>query len=234
MIVASDLDDTLYDERTYVKSGFRAVSEHLERTRGVPSSTSFGTLMRSLETSPRGTQIDELLRTLGLWTKGLVRELVFVYRHHDPDIALPVSTAEALVTLREAGHRLYLVTDGHKVVQAKKIAALGIADQFERCYLTNRYGVAHNKPSVHVFDLILRRERATGRSLVYVGDDPAKDFVGVRTLGAATIRVRAGRHAGVAPRPGYEPDLEVPGFASVPTAVARLERGTKSADSSTP
>jgi putative hydrolase of the HAD superfamily len=223
MIVAVDLDDTLYDERTFVESGFRAVASHLEQTRGLPAAESFAVLCSSLDSAPRGRQIDDLLAHWGLQGKRLVSALVHVYRHHPPSLALPEESRAALDALRQAGHRLYLVTDGHKVVQANKVAALGVARYFEHCYLTNRYGTAHNKPSPRVFELMLRREGAEPSQLVYVGDDPAKDFVGVRRLGGRTIRVRTGRHSAVAARDaGHEADLEVASFAQVPAAVERL------------
>ena len=229
MIVAVDLDDTLYDERTYVESGFRAVADHLEATRGFPSAISLDILRRSLDSSPRGRQIDDLLSHWGVRTGRLVAELVRAYRHHPPSIRLPPASRHVLEALRSSGHRLYLVTDGHKVVQAKKVAALGIAGSFEHCYLTNRYGVAHNKPSSRVFELMLLRERSGPNDLVYVGDDPGKDFVGVRALGGHTIRVRTGRHADLEPAPGYEPDVEVEDISQVPDAVARIAYGLTSA-----
>lgn len=223
MIVAVDLDDTLYDERTFVESGFRAVASHLERTRGLPAAESFAVLCSSLDSAPRGRQIDDLLAHWGLRGKQLVWELVHVYRHHRPSLSLPDDSRAALDVLQRAGHRLYLVTDGHKVVQANKVAALGVSRYFEHCYLTNRYGVAHNKPSPRVFELMLQREGAAPSQLVYVGDDPAKDFVGVRRLGGHTIRVRTGRHAAVtAASAEFDADVEVGSFAEVPAAVDRL------------
>lgn len=222
MIVALDLDDTLYDERTFVESGFRAVAAHLQATRDLPAATSLSVLLESLDRSPRGQQIDDLLEHWGMRSKTLVAELVGVYRHHRPAIQLPEMSQTALNDLRAAGHRLYLVTDGHKGVQANKVAALGLADRFERCYLTNRYGIAHNKPSCRVFELMLRRERAQAAELVYIGDDPAKDFVGVRTLGGHTIRVRTGRHAAVEPKPGFEPDYEIENLLSAANVIERI------------
>jgi putative hydrolase of the HAD superfamily len=46
---------------------------------------------------------------------------------------------------------------------------------------------------------------------VYVGDNPAKDFVGARALGWRTIRIRraAGEHSLVEAQPGYEADQEI-------------------------
>ncbi|WP_214515343.1 hypothetical protein, partial [Mycobacterium tuberculosis] len=37
MIVVFDLDDTLYDELTYVQSGFQAVAGYLRDTYGMPA-----------------------------------------------------------------------------------------------------------------------------------------------------------------------------------------------------
>ena len=121
---------------------------------------------------------------------------------------------------------LYLVTDGHKVVQQNKVDALGLAPYFRHAYLTHRYGIHHRKPSIRVFELMMRRERCAPRDIVYVGDDPSKDFRGIRPLGVHTLRVRTGRHAS-ASRAGRTrtPSGTVAGIGGGAGVVAELEAG---------
>lgn len=211
MIVAFDLDDTLYAERTYVVSGFRAVAAALQRRWGVDPDEALETMIGSLRRDGRGRQFDAVVEHFGLTGRQSIRELVSTYRHHDPEIELPPSSRRVLERLSD--RPLYLVTDGHKVVQAKKIKALGIEDYFRHCYLTHRYGIAHRKPSPRVFKLITARERCTPAEVVYIADDPRKDFRGIRPLGFHTIRVRTGRHA----------DAVAPDAEDAEHAVDRLE-----------
>jgi len=222
MIVGFDLDDTLYPEITYVHSGFRAVAEWLDAAAGCPADVSFRIMTDSLEANGRGAQFDDVLQHWGLCTRQRVQEALSVYRAHHPDISLPESSQQVL---RELGatRALYLVTDGNHRVQARKVDALGVAPYFEHCYLTNRYGRSSAKPSTRTFELMLSREQAPAERLIYVGDNPAKDFVGVRGLGGKTIRVRTGAHRDVVALPGHDADVTVHDITSVVDAVLSFE-----------
>jgi putative hydrolase of the HAD superfamily len=121
MIVIFDLDDTLYPELTYVRSGFQAVAEAATARFGGDPSWAQSLLNRSLQTHGRGRQFNDLAEALGVPTKSAVLWMVKTYRHHDPAIALPAQSDEVLRVC--AGDPLYLVTDGHKVTQAKKITS---------------------------------------------------------------------------------------------------------------
>ena len=211
MIVVFDLDDTLYPELSYVEGGFRAVARELERRWGIDPDEAVATMLESLHADGRGTQFEAVVERFGLTGRQSIRRLVSVYRHHEPRIALPAASRGVLERLRD--RPLYLVTDGHKVVQANKVDALGIRGYFRHCYLTHRYGIAHRKPSPRVFRLIAARERCAPGDVVYVADDPSKDFRGIRPLGFRTIRVRTGWHA----------DAVAPEAEDAEHAVRRLE-----------
>ena len=150
-----------------------------------------------------------------------VRVLVGVYRHHEPELSLYPEANNALNAL--SSRSLYLVTDGHKVVQAGKIAALGIAGRFSHCYLTHQHGIKRRKPAPWVFERLCLRERAQPSSVIYVADDPTKDFVGIRPLGFRTVRVRTGRFAAAEAKKGFEAEFEIPDLASFPSLVKSLE-----------
>jgi putative hydrolase of the HAD superfamily len=222
VIVAFDLDDTLYPEVTYVDSGFRAIARRLAEELGVPERKSLEVLRRSLEEHGRGRQIDDVLAHWGAPGRTRVRRLLAVYRSHRPELALPAASRRVLERLRADGHALYLVTDGNARVQAAKVEALGLGPYFRYCYLTHRYGLAAAKPATRVFELMLRREQARPEDLVYVGDDPSKDFVGVRALGGATIRVLAGRCTRAQARPGYDAAVSVERLDEILELVADL------------
>jgi len=150
--------------------------------------------------------------------------LVRVYRQHKPEIELPTESSSTLRALAAEGHRLFLVTDGNHHVQNRKVEALGIRSFVEHAYLTGRYGHEATKPGTKVFELMLARTRAEAAELVYVGDNPRKDFIGVRSLGGSTIRVLTGAWAKEVSAPGYEPDLTVNSISEVPGAVESLSR----------
>ena len=150
--------------------------------------------------------------------------LVQVYRQHKPKIELPAESSSTLRALAAEGHRLFLVTDGNHHVQNHKVEALGIRSFVEHTYLTGRYGHEATKPGTKVFELMLTRTRAEAADLVYVGDNPRKDFIGVRSLGGSTIRVLTGAWSDEVAAPGYEPDLTVDSISEIPSALQSLIR----------
>ena len=74
-----------------------------------------------------------------------------------------------------------------------KADSLGLDKYFKKIVLTHRYGVKHAKPSSYCFSIIKDIENCEWIDLVYIGDDPNKDFVNLNPLGVKTIRVNTGR-----------------------------------------
>jgi putative hydrolase of the HAD superfamily len=223
MVLIFDLDDTLYDESTYVESGFRAVAEHAEREHGWDARASLATMMEILARDGRGAVFDRWLEGHGARTSALVSDCIRVYRHHHPSIRLWVS-ADRLLESLSADHRLYIVTDGHKVAQARKVEALGLAARLQKAYITHRYGVRHAKPSTYCFELIRRREGCAWTDMLYAGDNPAKDFVNLNPLGVRTVRVMTGMHRNVLAAPGYDAHHRVPDLDHFEPLLETLQR----------
>lgn len=220
MVLIFDLDDTLYDERTYVESGFRAVANWGKEAYGWDPDRSFSLMISVLDDEGRGAVFNRWLEGNGVTTKTAIRECINVYRHHKPDISLSAGTWKLLLSLPTSP--FYLVTDGHKIVQANKIEALGIARFFRHCYITHRYGVASAKPSLRCFELIKARERCNWADMVYLGDNPAKDFVSLNQVGAHTIRVKTGMHKDVVAKPGFEAQHVISDLHQLPSIIAIL------------
>lgn len=200
-ILIFDLDDTLYLERSYVESGFKAVADNLQATRGWPAVESLAFMKQVLQFEGRGFVFNRLLALHGEIRQSAVADCVKIYRQHVPELKLFNSAYRMLACLELP---LYLVTDGHKQVQQRKIQALGIESLFKKVYITHRYGLRYAKPSIHCFQLIQKRERCDWKDMVYIGDNPAKDFVNLKPLGVSTVRVLTGEHRAVKARPDYE------------------------------
>jgi putative hydrolase of the HAD superfamily len=206
MIPIFDLDDTLYTERTYVESGFFAVALMLEQRFGWPAKESYAYMLNTLADEGRGEVFNRLLVAKNALNYSLVRDCVHTYRHHKPIIQLNPVACNVLGKMKV---RPYLVTDGHKVVQQKKVEALGLEDKFKKIYITHRYGVKNAKPSTHCFELIKKREKCEWSDMFYVGDNPAKDFVNLNTLGVHTIRVATGEHSKAIAKPGFDAKYKI-------------------------
>lgn len=223
-VLVLDLDDTLYDELSFVRSGFRAVAAWGEERHGFDRAESFVTLMELLVSEGRGRVFDQWLEG-----RGSVRAALEVYRRHDPDIVL-WPAAQRLLT-RYRGAALYLVTDGHKAVQARKVTTLRLWNCMRRVYLTSRYGRVHAKPSPFCFELIARREQVPLSTLIHVADNPVKDFVGLNPHGVTTVRVLTGQHAQTSVVHGAEARFRIPDLDALPGLLAEIGISVRGASS---
>ena len=192
MIIVFDLDDTLYDERDFFYSGIRAVSEKISSLTGNSSSEIFHHAIALVDEHGREKILDRLLEEFYSLNAISLRHMLGVYRSHTPKIVMRPEDLETLQILRE-NYPLYLVTDGNKFVQKNKIDALGIEKVFRRVFITHRFGLQARKPSLYCFNKIRMLEKVDWNAITYVGDDPSKDFVGLKSVGGQTIRIRRGR-----------------------------------------
>lgn len=210
--VVFDVDDTLYLERDYVRSGFHDVGEHLERTHGV---SGFGEVAwDAFRDGVRGSTFDHTLGTLGVEpTSELIRELVAVYRSHAPRIDPLPDAHSLLVELQRMGIELGVVTDGPAVSQRAKVVALGLEQYTDAIVVTEEHGTG--KPDPRVFATAARAMKVASTDLVYIADNPTKDFAGPRSLGWVTVRVRRphGLHEQLAS--GDDVDLEATGLVGI-------------------
>ncbi len=210
-VVVFDLDDTLYPERDYVLSGFAAVDRWLVAQCGV-----IGFYERAhalFSAGQRGRIFDEVLTQLGLpAAPARVAELVDVYRQHVPALRL-FSDADAVLQQIAHGFQLALITDGYRVAQEKKIAALALTARIPFCVVTDALGREFWKPSPEPYRRVMAHYGGQAEGYVYVADNPRKDFIGARRLGWKTVRVR---------RPGcehseYEPTAEESANVEIPS-----------------
>lgn len=202
--LAWDMDDTLYLERDFVRSGFRAADACL-RERVDPARDWFAELWRDFETGIRGDAFNRVLTAAGAAPDaGLVAELIRVYRRHRPDIALCPDVPAALAVLNLPPERLGLITDGPVEMQRGKFAALGLAGRLKHVFFTDAWGLEFRKPHQRAFLEFEKLTGCRGSDCAYVADNPAKDFRAPHQLGWTTIRLRrpAGLHADVPSVPG--------------------------------
>jgi putative hydrolase of the HAD superfamily len=194
--VLFDLDDTLYPRRRFVLSGFAAVAAYVERVRGIPARESFTTLARAIARTP-GRELQTLAARFGLpaW---LVPQLVEVIRAHTPRLRLPVESARVLEILRPHW-RLGIVTNGPPDIQARKVAALGLAPLVDAVVYAEGVGRGVGKPDRAVFVEAARRVGVRPAFVVFVGDDPVADIAGARHAGMSAVHVQRGRERRAVP-----------------------------------
>ena len=196
-LVAFDLDDTLFPERDYVRSGLAAAAEWVWRAYGRPdfAETAWALFLAGV----RDRLFDAAFGRLGLPVDAAaIAALVDVYRHHRPVIAV-YPDVERMLRALPARTRLAIISDGPLPSQQRKVRALRLEDRFDPVLLTDRWGRTFWKPHERAFREMERLTGACGGACAYVGDNPRKDFVAPRALGWRTIRVRrpGGEHAAI-------------------------------------
>ena len=220
MVLIFDLDDTLYDELSYVRSGLQAVASFGKTAYGWNTKQSFTFMWSELQVNGRGKIFDDWLNRHGAFTKKRLEECIRVYRHHDPKIQFFPAAAQILEFYR-GEVPVYVVTDGHKIVQDKKINALGLRSLVKRAFITHRFGIRNAKPSLYCFNLIRNFEKCNWSDMVYVGDNPLKDFVNLNSVGAFTVRVVTGSHASVLVPPSHDAQAEIPDLSHLAGALTK-------------
>ncbi len=185
-----DLDDTLYPEITYVKSGFKASTALLAKCTGVPAEEAYDHACHLLETQGRGHIFNDLLAMYDLDDPTLVDVMLLAYRTHSPAIKLWEHVHETLTAMIACDAMLGVVTDGMASVQHRKIEALGIAPLFHYVLCTDEIGPDAWKPSPRPFLAALTYLDATPDQAIYVGDNPTKDFKAPNQLGMMSVRIR--------------------------------------------
>ena len=99
--VVFDLDDTLYDEIDYCRSGFTSAGEYLANLPKTPSAERiFGALWKQFTAGNHTRTFNAALDELGMhYDEKLIGELVGGYRNHAPTIALPQDSRDVLAEL---------------------------------------------------------------------------------------------------------------------------------------
>lgn len=187
-----DLDDTLYPEYDYVKSGFRVIADAMQKKYGIENA--FDKLMRLFE-AEIGNVYNRLLEQEKIpYRKEDIAELVEMYRKHKPQgLRYFDRTVETLLKLRQSGKKLGIITDGRVDAQQAKIDALKVADLVDNIIITDSLGgEAFRKPDPTSFEKMLRYLNVTPEEAVYVGDNPQKDFAIKKYMPINTVRIFTG------------------------------------------
>ena len=186
-IIVFDLDDTLYLERDFVRSGFRAAGAWFERETGVAGLEEH--CMDLFEGGQRTHVFDAALEALGAGDeRNIVAQLVDVYRNHTPEISL-AADADRYLRRRSAERTYALITDGLEATQMAKIRALGLDRLLDDVICTGVWGRDFWKPHPRAFAAIEARTDGPATELAYIADNPGKDFVTPRARGWWTVQI---------------------------------------------
>lgn len=200
-VIIFDLDNTLYPEQSYVKSGFKAVARYLSEKYNCNFDELFLRIMDIFKENGRGSVFDKLLNDLNFNED--VSTLVYIYRYHFPDISLYPESLPILNDLKKC-YKLALITDGRSFVQKRKVDALNIENYFDVIVFTDVLGENYWKPSVEPYKFVLSFLSCDAKDTYYIGDDPYKDFKAPKILGMKSIQIKMEEEMDYWKKRGYE------------------------------
>jgi putative hydrolase of the HAD superfamily len=188
--VVFDLDDTLYDEIDYCRSGFTSAAEFLAgHPETPPANRIFDHLWKQFTIGNRTRTFNAALDELSIdYDENLMHELIKVYRSHVPKIELPADSRDVLDQLTRQ-YTLGLLTDGYLPAQQLKVQALGIEKYFKCIIYTEQLGRRFWKPSPAGFEKIIEALNAKPETTAYIADNEKKDFIAPNKLGFLTIQI---------------------------------------------
>jgi 2-haloalkanoic acid dehalogenase type II len=186
-----DLDDTLYDLRSYWRERLRLALD-LVRTRYAHLDSEALALVAMAER----VYIEhwpDFLRRQGVDDEALIAEAHGIFRQEWFErMTLAEDAGPTLAALRSR-YKLGLITNGPSAIQRAKIERFGLAEYFDELIVSGEVGVA--KPDPAIFRLALERLGVAPDEALFVGDSPEYDLRGAAAAGMPFVWMNPGAEA---------------------------------------
>lgn len=187
--VLFDLDDTLYPEVDYVKSGFKVVANFLSEKINLKEKDIYNSFIHLFKVKKENV-FNRFFDLINCKNEELLHICIKIYREHFPNISLANEVMNVLEYLKMKKYKLGIITDGRSEGQRNKIKALDLQKYFDYILITDELGgIKFRKPNKLSYIKILNELNVTPVKSVYIGDNPKKDFITAKKLGIYTIMV---------------------------------------------
>ena len=176
--VVFDLDDTLYSEKNYVRSGYRKIAQNYPDIENAEEKlwNSFLKGEKAIDKVFDEARLDEKEK----------KKALNIYREHMPVIELYTGVSEMLIRIKNKGKKIGIITDGRPDGQKNKIKALKL--DVDQVIITDELGgIQYRKPNKKAFELMQNRWKIAFNKMVYIGDNITKDFIAPKELGMKVI-----------------------------------------------
>lgn len=182
--VVFDLDDTLYSEKEYVRSGYQKIAAALPQVHDAEEK-----LWKLFE--EKKPAIDELLKQENIQSVEIKQDCIRIYRYQIPNIHLYEGVFEMLAEFRKNGLKLGIITDGRPEGQRAKLQVLGLEKFVDYIIVTDELGGPEfRKPNSVAFKAMKEALNVEFDEMCYVGDNTKKDFIAPEQLGMKSIWFR--------------------------------------------
>ncbi|WP_298533996.1 HAD family hydrolase [uncultured Algibacter sp.] len=181
-VVVFDLDDTLYNEISYLKSAFHEIALIVSDKLGFEKATIFKQMMNSYYS--KENVFENLIRTFNLnYDKQFFIE---IYRTHKPKLEIAPDRINLIKYLKKQNIPMCILTDGRSIQQRNKLEALGIMQYLSEIIISEEIGSEKpHKKNYKYFEKVLGKAQ-----FFYIGDNPKKDFITPNKMGWITICIK--------------------------------------------
>lgn len=187
--VIFDLDDTLISEKEYIKSGYQSVSKVLSERYKLSEKTIYNELQQLFRESARNVFNRWMeLHTIP-YTQEDIKEIVALYREHKPNLTFFDDVLPTVKYLKEKGIKIGIISDGYLSTQKKKADAVNADQIFDKIILTEELGRKYWKPHPKSFEIMKSEFEVQYDEMMYVGDNPQKDFYINKIYPIQTVRI---------------------------------------------
>lgn len=211
--IVFDLDDTLYPQESFKRSGFAVVADWVSDHYGCSRSMVMSELemIMQIKGPSYSYMFDDLSQRLAIDERS-VPKMVNVFITHEPKISCYPGVITMLNRLRKH-FKLGILTDGSLEVQQRKIRALGLDTEVDEILCSDMMGL--EKPAIELLQWFESKFNLTGTEMMYVGDNPKKDFYGANLRNWTTVCVMTGQYQDIDCESTYQSSLDTPSIINL-------------------
>ena len=188
-VILFDLDDTLISEDDYIQSGYKHVARVIAKEFGFVEQQVKNQLYALYQNDVKNV-FNRFLENKGItYDLSFVKYLVEVYRNHIPDIGFLDDVEETLNALKKQEIKIGIISDGYLVTQHNKAKVLQLYDKVDKVIFTDELGKEFWKPCSKAFEIMKDYFQVDYDEMMYVGDNPQKDFYIKKVLPIKTVRI---------------------------------------------
>lgn len=172
-VVGFDLDGTIYDEFEFIAQAYISIAEIISYKLNMEKSCIYERLC--MEWLRYGSSFNIFQKVIGEELSNqnpqLIKECIRSYRKTNFKLKLSVRAEIILETLVKTGCELFIVTDGDRELQRKKIDALGLMRWFtpNNIAISGDYGRDVQKPSTYMATKISAL-KTPKKKVMFLGD----------------------------------------------------------------
>lgn len=187
--IVFDLDDTLISEKEYIKSGFQAISEYICKKYDFQFEKVLSELMALSEVDSKNVFNRFFDENKIKYTKQEIKKMITIYRNHRPNISFYADVLDTIEQLKQNNIKIGIVTDGYIETQRSKLEAINAYEIFDAVIITEELGREYWKPHPKAFEIIKEKLNVNFEEMMYVGDNPEKDFYIGKIYPINTVRI---------------------------------------------